>query len=282
MKTGWIGAGKVGTSLGKIFSIRGIPVTGYYSRHRESAKESADFTGSAVYDDIEKLIKDSDTIFLTVPDGVIADVFQNLKGYDISGRIICHCSGSLSAEEAFPGIRETGAFGISIHPLFPVSDKFSVYPELADAFFCLEGEEKPAELWRQLLEEAGFRTKILKAGSKAVYHTACAAASNLMCALAEESLSLMGKSGFSREEARRALAPLMQSNLMHILQEGPEKALTGPVERNDVSTVEKHLQCLETPNEKQLYTSLSMILVELARRRHPDRDYSKLQEVLSK
>ena len=49
MKTGFIGAGKVGFTLGKFFAENNIQVTGYYSRRRESAKEAAAFTGTTVY-----------------------------------------------------------------------------------------------------------------------------------------------------------------------------------------------------------------------------------------
>lgn len=41
MKIGFIGAGKVGFSLGKFFVQGGVPVTGYYSRRRDSAEEAA-------------------------------------------------------------------------------------------------------------------------------------------------------------------------------------------------------------------------------------------------
>ena len=46
MKTGFIGAGKVGFSLGKLFAENGIQVTGYFSRQAESASEAAAFTNS--------------------------------------------------------------------------------------------------------------------------------------------------------------------------------------------------------------------------------------------
>ena len=43
-KIGFIGAGKVGVSLGKFFREGGLTVTGYYNRHREAAQAAADFT----------------------------------------------------------------------------------------------------------------------------------------------------------------------------------------------------------------------------------------------
>ena len=36
----------------------------------------------------------------------------------------------------------------------------------------------------------------------------------------------------------------MRAHLEHILRDGPVEALTGPVERGDVRTVARHLDCL--------------------------------------
>ena len=151
MKIGFIGAGKVGFSLGKFFSEGGITVTGYYSRHRESAEEAAAFTETKSYASLADIAKESDALFLTVPDGEITSVYEKLKSIGISDKQICHTSGALSAEEAFPQIKEYGAYGYSIHPLFPISSKKESYKELGDAFFCLEGDGPDLSLWKDRL-----------------------------------------------------------------------------------------------------------------------------------
>lgn len=281
MKIGMIGAGKVGFSLGRFFVQGGIPVTGYWSRRRESAQEAAAFTGTKAYRELTQLVQDSDALFLTVPDGAISSVFCNLRELGISGKQICHCSGAMSAGEAFSGIAQAGAFGYSIHPLFPISSKLESYRELQDAFFCLEGEGPHLAQWRELLEGLGARVQIIPGRGKARYHAACAIASNLMCALVQESLELLEDCGFSQEGALAALAPLMRSNLEHLIAHGPVQALTGPVERGDGATVSKHLHCLETPLERALYQSASRKLVELARRKNPQRDYDQLEQLLN-
>ena len=56
-------------------------------------------------------------------------------------------------------------------------------------------------------------------------------------------------------------------------------ALTGPVERNDVGTVARHLAVLEG-DDRELYRLLSLRLVEVARQKHPDRDFTNLLNVL--
>lgn len=72
----------------------------------------------------------------------------------------------------------------------------------------------------------------------------------------------------------------MRSNLNHLCQVGPVDALTGPVERCDVSTVAKHLDCFPSPEERELYRLLSRKLVSVAQERHPEQDYLTMNEVL--
>lgn len=280
MAIGFIGAGKVGFSMGKFFMQGGVPVTGYYSRRQESAQEAASFTNTKAYAELEELVQDSDALFLTVPDGEITKVFLALSGLDIKGKQICHCSGAMTAGEAFPGIGSTGAYGYSIHPLFPISSKYETYRELTDAFFCMEGEGPHLSRWEALFRSLGTEAQTVPAEGKARYHAACAAASNLVCALAEFSLEIMEGCGFRREEALQALTPLMRSNLEHILQKGPEEALTGPVERCDVFTVQKHMHCLPEGAGKELYRAASLKLLGMARRRHPERDWPAMEAVL--
>lgn len=57
MAVGFIGAGKVGFSLGRYFTGHSIRVSGYYSRNPKSAHEAADFTGTGFYATIDDLIR---------------------------------------------------------------------------------------------------------------------------------------------------------------------------------------------------------------------------------
>ena len=262
-------------------------VRGYYSRSSESARDAAQFTNSQAYDTMQGILRECDTIFLTVPDGKIKAVWEELSRHDLQGKLICHCSGAMSSCEAFAGIEETGAYGYSIHPLFAVSDKYEAYRELTDVFFTLEGsapaESDPhlAEL-KSWLESMGNPAGIIASEDKTRYHCAAAVASNLVCGLVDFSMELLHTCGFSEENAIKALQPILLGNMAHIAADGPEKSLTGPVERNDEGTIRKHLDCLETAEEKQLYQLLSARITELAQRRHPERDYTGIRRLLGK
>ena len=278
MKIGFIGAGRVGFSLGKLFSVNGICVTGYYSRHTQSAKEAAEFTETRYYTNVNTLVSDSDAIFITVPDGQISEVYNELRKTDINGKQLCHCSGAMTSLEAFCDIDNTGASGYSIHPLFPVSDKYHSYREMSDVFFCIEGAREGIHRWKCMLENIGIKVKIIDSDVKAKYHTACAISSNLVCALLYESIRMLSECGFDEEEALTAIRPLAVSNIEHILNDGPVNALTGPLERGDTDTIKKHIECMG--KDREIYKVVSEKLLEMAKIKNPYRDYAGISSLL--
>ena len=281
MRIGFIGAGKVGFTLGKYFTEHNICVSGYYSRNADSAEEAAKFTESRQFEELSDLVSDSDIIFITVPDSAICEVFNMLRKYDLTGKQLCHCSGALSAHDAFPDIKYTGAEGYSLHPLFPISSKYDSYLTINKAWFCIEGNSEHLKAWELFFEKLGNPVRILSADSKTVYHAACTVASNLVCALVAESTEMLEKCGFSDREALSALEPLINANIRNILENGVVSALTGPVERCDYDTVQKHLLCFEDQKECELYRTASLKLVDIAKKKHTDADFSELDKMLS-
>lgn len=279
MRTGIIGAGKVGCSLGKYFRLNNLEVTGYYDVNENLAKEAATFTETTFIKDLETIVKISDTLFLTVPDDLITTVWNQMKDMSLEGKFICHCSGALSAGDAFPGIDKRGAFGYSVHPLFAVSDKYNSYKELSHAYFVIEGDERHREEIAGIFKNLGNEVRYIAAKDKVKYHCAAAVCSNHVVALIQESLELMQECGFDEESALKALTPIMLGNMQHIAERGTVNSLTGPVERADVKTVEKHLNCL---NEKQqmLYRLLSEVLISIGEKKNPGRDYGRLKDIL--
>lgn len=97
MQIGFIGAGKVGVSLGKYLKEKGRKVGGYYSLSPKSAKWAAEFTETSYYESLQEIISSCDMILFTVPDGAIARVWEEAEPY-VSGKVIGHCSGLHSSK----------------------------------------------------------------------------------------------------------------------------------------------------------------------------------------
>ncbi|RHV85402.1 DUF2520 domain-containing protein [Butyricicoccus sp. OF10-2] len=86
----------------------------------------------------------------------------------------------------------------------------------------------------------------------------------------------------SETDALHALAPLMRSNLAHVIEHGAVSALTGPIERGDTQTVQKHLSCLTERDDRQLYALLGLEQVKMAQEKHPEQDYGTLAALLNR
>lgn len=278
IKFGFIGAGKVGFSLGKYLKENNIDVSGYYSKSQHSSKEAAIFTNTRQYNNLEDLIKNSDAIFITTPDNQIADVWNEIKKLPIKEKLICHCSGSISSE-VFSNINNHGAYGYSIHPMFAISDKYNSYKNLSQAFITIEGYEKYIENLRMLFLHLGNDVAIIKKENKILYHAASVTVSNLVLGLINNGVDYLEACGFTKEIAIKALYPLIEYNLRNVKERGAVNSLTGPIERGDLSTVINHLNVIPE-EDKELYRLLSKNILKIAKSKNLDRDYKNLEEYL--
>ncbi len=274
MVIGFVGAGKVGCTLGKYFVEAGEKVSGYFSRNTESAQAAAEFTKTKYYEEITDIIKDSDAIFLTVPDGTIEEVWNSLKKYSIEGKVFCHCSGAMSSS-VFSDIDRMKAFGYSIHPLFAIHSKWQSYKEISKAYFTIEGSEKYLQFWTDFFEKMGNQVRRISGDKKILYHSGAVFASNLVVGIMDMASEILMECGFDEQASKEALIPLFMNNCRNICNAGIMEALTGPVERGDIKTIEKHLSCLEG-NAENVYRTLSRQLVKIAQKKHPDRDYKDI------
>ncbi len=288
MRAGFIGAGKVGFSLGRYLKENGVEVTGYFSRSPESAKSAADFTNTQTYATIEDILSDSDTLFITVPDGVISEVWDYMKNLDIKNKNICHCSGSISSTVFFDG-EKLGANIYSVHPLYAVSDRYESWKSLNKAYFTIEGSEQNLGEIKSVFEKAGNKVIVTGAENKSLYHCGAVVVSNLVNGLIKVGAEMLEKCGFEKEDAQKALVPLFVGNVNAAAEKGVVAALTGPVERNDLSTVKKHIDAIgaaweHDEGEKDFYEMLYLLLSEkligIAQEKHSERDYSEMTEVI--
>ena len=278
MITGFIGAGRVGVSLGKYLSDAGVPLAGYYDLSAEAAASAAEFTHSGCFDSPQALAARCSLLFLTTPDSFIQKAWEQIRNAPLEGRIICHCSGALPSD-AFDGIEDARAFACSLHPLLPFSSRFSSYEMLKNGFFTIEGHPRARKILTDLLTGLGNTVCEIDGSCKPKYHAAASILSNQLTAVLDTGYRLLEECGFTREQAVGATRELIRQNVENIFEKDCEQALTGPIERNDLQTVEKHLKCLDG-KDRTMYRILGLKLTEIAKRKHPDADYDGLAKLL--
>ena len=293
MRIGFIGAGKVGCALGAhLRKSTTVDVSGYYSRSSASARSAADAlnadTGDAsipvaAFPSLASAVELSDMLVVTTPDDAIAGVWQALLGLPddaVGGMAIGHCSGCLSSR-VFDGADQAGVSAFSMHPMQAVSERFPAdgRDQLDGAFFALEGDTRVTEAMSQLLTSLGNPNRTIAAGDKPRYHAAAVMASNLPIALWNQAVETLRSCGFTEPDARKALSAMIRHNADSFCERGAKAALTGPVERADVGTVEAHLSALP-PDASALYLQLSRALAGIAAAKNPNRDYAGLRAAL--
>ncbi|MCR5793039.1 MAG: DUF2520 domain-containing protein [Lachnospiraceae bacterium] len=252
----------MGSSIGKYLKEHAVEVSGYYSRTKSSAVWAAGFTESKSYADMGELIADSDVVCISTNDGAIGEVWNLVRKYNLSNKIISHFSGSLSID-VFSNWEQTGCEVCSIHPMFAFSDKESAYQQLNHVMFTMEGSKSALLAMKALFESFGNSVVVIPGEKKMLYHAAASLMSNHLMGLLKTSVDMLKESGFEEEQAYRLLEPLATNNLRNAFANGAAAALTGPIERGDIDTVRKHLSCMNE-EQKAVYRALGPQVVKLA------------------
>lgn len=269
MKIGIIGAGRVGFSFGKYLVNHNYDLIGYYSRTKKNAIDAAIFTNTECYESLNELVKICDILFLTVNDDSIKDIVNDLKKIDVKDKIICHTSGALSSD--IIDINDT--FNYSIHPIMAFPDKYSSYISLEDAHFTIEGNKKYISYFLEMFKNV----KIIKTENKELYHAMSSLASNNINGLLYLIDLELKKIDLSFDDFK----DLFFKNASNINELGYYNSLTGPIERNDLNTIKKHVNALSL-DIRDIYIKTAKAIAKMKERTNiynylegVENDYSK-------
>ena len=276
MKTGFIGAGKVGCSLGKYLSQK-YEISGFFSRNSVSAEKASEIAGGKAFESPAQLAENSDIIFLTVPDGLIAETWEKYKEL-FCGKIICHCSGALSSE-IFEDSQVYNVKTCSVHMFQAVSDKENSWKLLKNSVFTVEGNAR--QTLKNMLVSLGNEVQEIDADKKTLYHLSAVFSSNLVTGLLYSAEKMLEQCGFSEQTAEKAICSIALGNISNINKQGIVNSLTGCVERNDTETLVRHLAELEKINrEREIYRLISKSLTEIAEQKHPETSFEQMKKEL--
>lgn len=276
---GIIGAGKVGTALGGYLTAAGLPLSGYFDSVLPWAEDAANRTNTQCYATLKEILDKNKVILVTVPDDVIASVWEQCRRYPIAGKTFLHCSGVMSST-VFSEHEKADVHVGSLHPVCAVNSR-EAREVFFGKFFVMEGDAIGIEILKTWMNTTHNEYKIIRSEDKARYHAAAVMSSNLVCALQQQGEDLLMECGFEPHEAHQLLSPLLLGNVGNITASNCVEALTGPVERNDIGTVARHLETLDG-DLLETYRLLSLKLVAMAEQKHPDRNYTNLLNVLKK
>jgi len=170
-----IGAGRLGTTLGRALHQYGYRVEAVVAVHPAHARRSAKLIGEGVRAlGLSRLreLPPSDLLLITTPDDVIAQVAEALR--QITGppagagkgttkeklrtsrsrRVALHASGAMSAAVLQP-LKNIGFSVGSMHPLVSINQPATDPKIFRGAFFCLEGDRSAVNLAGRIAADLG-------------------------------------------------------------------------------------------------------------------------------
>jgi predicted short-subunit dehydrogenase-like oxidoreductase (DUF2520 family) len=198
-------------------------------------------------------------VIVATPDRAISAAARAIGPSLEPDALVLHLAGSIGLEafDALLELRSDVRVG-AMHPLQSFPSASTGIERVRGSWAAVAGDPGAAEIARGL----GMRPFDLPGSQRALYHAAAVVASNHLVGLLGQVERLAASAGIPFE----AFAPLVRSSVANAFNVGPARALTGPVSRGDLTTVEEHLRSLD-PGERDSYRALAREVARLTGRR---------------
>lgn len=183
---------------------------------------------------LQQSVTQSDVVLLLISDDAIEQFIQQHPF--LQNKILIHLSGSLIIEQA-----------IGCHPLMTFGQEFydlETYQSMP--FICDNGVDFSA-VFPQLKNQSYS----VEPKQKAYYHAMCVMAGNFSQVLMRETSQQLNN---QLDLPLDLMFPYLLQNTKNFIA-NPKTSATGPLERGDITTVQKHLQVLEGNELENIYQS---------------------------
>ncbi|MGC1182385.1 Rossmann-like and DUF2520 domain-containing protein [Legionella sp.] len=270
-----VGAGHLGKTIGNLLlKHQLVTIGGICNTSKISAESAIKFIGGGTYYPAICELPSADITFITTPDDLIKQACDELSKNPFlkQENIVLHCSGSLTSD-TLNSASNKGCFVASVHPMRSFAKPELSIEEYQGTYCAMEGDEKSLPILKSLFEKIGSITYQIDKSKKSLYHAAGVFSSNYLVTLAQQALTCMQESGVETEIAMHIITNLMKGSISNLEKTlSPKQSLTGPIQRGDVSTIEKHMDALYDEDRKILYSSLGRATLALTTHKHEKKE----------
>ena len=243
-----LGSGNVALQLIRAFlKIDTINLKQVYTRNQEDINTLKDSINTT--NDIS-LLKQADVTIIAVSDDAISSISSHIKN-----SFVVHTSGSVDMK-SLNNIGRKGVF----YPLQSFSKKKKV--DFKNIPICLESETNEDLLkLEKLVSLLQSKSYILSSHQRKKIHVAAVFANNFSNHMYTIANEICEKYNIPFD----ILHPLIEETSNKIKNLTPEKAQTGPAKRNDVETIENHLNLL-SKKQQEIYLKITQSIQEYGKK----------------
>jgi predicted short-subunit dehydrogenase-like oxidoreductase (DUF2520 family) len=246
MKIVLLGSGNVATHLGPALLKAKHKIVQVWSRDKGHAKDLATPLKAQAITDLQEVRKDADLYIIAVRDDAILEVANSLH---LTNQKVVHTSGSTDIN-ILKGVSEK--YGV-IYPIQTFSKHKPLDFESVSVLVEGNTPEVASKLY-SLASQISGHVQVLDSHKRLALHIAAVFAcnfTNYLYTLSEEILA-------EQQLDFDLLRPLIAETAAKAQQFPPINMQTGPAVRNDMDTVNKHLEFLESkPELYKLYHKLT-------------------------
>lgn len=241
-RIGVVGAGRVGAVIAAGFRAAGHEVVAVSGESEATRERIASLLPGVPVCKPTDVARAADLLFLTVPDDMLENVVVSMVGAGVirEGQYVVHTSGRHGLA-VLKAATEVGAHPIALHPAMTFTGTTLDLPRLKGCVFGVTAEGVSRVEVQSLVDDLGGIAMFVAEDKRTLYHAALAHGANHLVTLVNQAMDLLVEAG--AESPAAVLRPLLEAALDNALTKGSD-ALTGPIVRGDVRTVQAHLDDL--------------------------------------
>jgi len=240
-----VGAGNVGTVLGRLLKEKGHTINEIFSRNHSQAIKLADELQGRVCNSLKQINKRSDVYIVAVSDDAVDAISASLR---LEKQIILHTSGSISIER-LRNVSENYGVLYPLQSLRKETGHIPAIPFLVDA-----NNEHTLQQTSDLALSISPHLIVADDETRLHYHLAAVIVSNFTNHL----YALAKQYSDQNEIDFKLLMPLIEEIVRRLHHYEPAQMQTGPAVRGDKNTIQKHLALLgQFPQLRDVYAAMS-------------------------
>jgi predicted short-subunit dehydrogenase-like oxidoreductase (DUF2520 family) len=263
-RVGVVGAGRVGAVVGAALRAAGHEIVAAAGESSASRLRIDTLLPGVPVRKPTDVARSCDLLLLTVPDDMLHNVVNMLVGAGVirPGQHVVHTSGRhglavLAAAEA------VGAHAVAMHPAMTFTGTQIDLDRLAGCVFGITARETERPFVEALVADLQGVAMWVDESRRTLYHAGLAHGANHLVTLVAQAMDLLAAAG--ADDPAATLRPLLGAALDNALAYG-DAALTGPIVRGDLQTVQAHLADIAAtaPDTLPSYVAMARATVDRA------------------
>lgn len=252
MKIVIIGAGNVGTHIGRALQNSGETILQIVSKTIQSAKTLADALQCDYTNQLSLVNPTADIYFICVNDNAIQDVIAQ---FPITNKLMVHTSGSVDLSVFNNKTEQYGC----VYPLQSFS-KFKEIDYKNVQFFIEANSNSTREVLSTLIQKITPNVQYMTSQQRGILHLCAVFVNNFpnhLCTIADK---LLTENNLQFD----LLKPLITETYQKVINYSPFESQTGPAVRNDENVLEKHRKLLANHEDiLEIYNEITSNIIQM-------------------